>query len=70
MPPSFQGVSSLAFGAKDVVVWLVTVFLYGLPSGVVPDFSPYIPGWLPHGGGDPPAQILGLIHSCGIYSTQ
>lgn len=53
MPPSFRGVSSLAFGAKHVVVWLVTVFLYGLPSGVVPDFSPYIPGWLPHGGRDP-----------------
>ena len=60
----------MAFGAKDVVVWLVTVFLYGLPSGVVPDFSPYIPGWLPHGGGDPPARFLGLIHSCGIYFTQ
>ena len=39
MPPSFRGVSSVAFGAKHVVGWLVTVFLYGLPSGVVPDFS-------------------------------
>ena len=27
------------FGAKYVVVWLVTVFLYGLPSSVVLDFS-------------------------------
>ena len=66
MPPSFRGVSSLAFGAKHVVVWLVTVFLYGLPSGVVPDFSPYIPGWLPHGGRDPPARMCGLMRSCGL----
>ena len=69
MPPSFRGVSSLAFGAKHVVVWLVTVFLYGLPSGVVPDFSPYIPGWLPHEGRDPPPSLSGGFQPCGILHT-
>jgi hypothetical protein len=69
MPPSFRGVSSVAFGAKHVVVWLVTVFLYGLPSGVVPDFSPYIPGWLPHEGRDPPPSLSGGFQPCGILHT-
>ena len=66
MPPSFRGVSSVAFGAKWAVVWLVTVFNYDQPSSAPLDFSPYIPGWSPHGGRDPPARIGGLMRSCGI----
>ena len=61
-----SSVSPVYFGAKHVVVWLATVVRYDLPSSVVLDFSPYIPGWLPHGGCDPPALISGLVRPCGI----